>query len=99
MTGMSENDGAPTPDVVNGIQSLHHRIDELHRLVAQRLEAEGVQAGTWMHSHAGVVHQRPTLPAWRRRTQGELRWPVAVTTAVAIALQVFVPDKLTLLHP
>ena len=99
MTGVGENDGPPTPEAVDGIQSLHHRIDELHRLVAQRLEAEGVQAGTWLHSHAGVVHQRPTLPAWRRRTQGELRWPVAVTTAMGIALQVFVPDKLTLLSP
>lgn len=99
MTGVGENDGAPAPEVAEGIQSLHHRIDELHRLVAQRLEAEGVQAGTWLHSHAGVVHQRPTLPAWRRKTQGELRWPVAVTTAMGIALQVFVPDKLTLLRP
>jgi uncharacterized membrane protein len=99
MTGMSENEGAPAPEVVDGIQSLHKRIDELHRLVAQRLEAEGVQAGTWVHSHAGVVHQRPTLPAWRRKTQGELRWPVAGATALGIALQVSVPDKLTLLHP
>lgn len=63
MTGISENDGppAPAPEAVEGIQSLHHRIDELHRLVAQRLEAEGVQAGSWLHSAAGVVHQRPTI--------------------------------------
>jgi uncharacterized membrane protein len=99
MTGMSGNDGAPAPEVVEGIQSLHHRIDELHRLVAQRLEAEGMQAGAWLHSAAGVVHARPSLPAWRRKTQGELRWPVAITTALGIALQVFVPDKLTLVSP
>jgi hypothetical protein len=99
MTGVSENDGPSAPEVVDGIQSLHHRIDELHRLVAQRLETEGMQAGTWLHSHAGVVHQGPTLPAWRRKTQGELRWPVAIATAVGIALQVFVPDKLTLVSP
>jgi hypothetical protein len=99
MAGVSGNEGAPAPEVVEGIQSLHHRIDELHRLVAQRLEAEGVQAGTWLHSAAGVVHQRPSLPAWRRKTQGELRWPVAITTALAIGLQVFVPDKLTLVSP
>jgi hypothetical protein len=99
MTGTSENDGAPAPEVVDGLQSLHHRIDELYRLVAQRLEAEDVQAGTWLRSHAGVALQRSSPPAWRRKTQGELRWPVAVVTALGIALQVFVPDKLTLIRP
>jgi hypothetical protein len=39
------------------------------------------------------------VPAWRRETEGELRWPVALTTAVAIALQVAVPDKLVLVSP
>jgi hypothetical protein len=101
MTGISENDGPPAsaPDVVEGIQSLHHRIDELHRLVAQRLEVEGVQAGTWLHSAAGVVHQRPTLPAWRRKTQGELRWPVTVTLFAVAMLQTVVPDRLVLVRP
>ena len=81
---MNEKDGAAgAPEVINGIQSLHDRIDELHRLVAQRLEAEGMHAGAWLHEHSGVVHPRPGLPAWRRRTEGELRWPVAVTTAAA----------------
>jgi uncharacterized membrane protein len=101
MTGISENDGPPATEaeVVDGIQSLHHRIDELHHLVAQRLVAEGVQTGAWLHSAAGVVHQLPPLPAWKRKTQGELRWPVTVTTALGIALQVFVPDKLNLVSP
>ena len=99
MAGTGENDGPSGPEVAEGIQSLHHRIDELHRLVAQRLEVEGVQAGTWLHSAAGVVHARPSLPAWRRKTQGELRWPVAITTALGIGLQVFVPGKLTLVSP
>jgi uncharacterized membrane protein len=84
-----------TPEVMDGIRSLHGRIDELHRLVERRLEAEGVQAGSWLHEQAG----RPRLPAWRRRTEGELRWPVAVTTALGIGLQVSVPDKLVLISP
>jgi uncharacterized membrane protein len=102
---MSDNEArsAPqddaAPEVIDGIRSLHGRIDELHRLVAQRLEAEGVQAGEWLHGHAGVIHQRPTLPAWRRKTRGELRWPVALTTAAGVALQVAVPDKLVLVSP
>jgi len=92
------DDDEAAPEVIDGIRSLHGRIDELHRLVAQRLDAEGVQAGAWLHEHAGVVH-RPSLPAWRRKTQGELRWPVAITTALAIGLQVAVPDKLVLVRP
>jgi uncharacterized membrane protein len=36
------------------------------------------------------------LPAWRRRTRGELRWPVSVTVVVAIVLQVLLPDQLSL---
>jgi uncharacterized membrane protein len=107
MAGMSDDEvhSAPladeeaAPEVIDGIRSLHSRIDDLHRLVAQRLEAEGVHAGEWLHEAAGAVHQRPGLPAWRRRTEGELRWPVTVTTALAIGLQVAVPDKLVLVSP
>ncbi len=105
MPGISDNEArsAPTgddaaPEVIDGIRSLHSRMDELHRLVAVRLEAEGVHAGKWLHEAAGVV-QHPTLPAWRRKTQGELRWPVALTVAVAAALQVAVPDRLVLVRP
>jgi hypothetical protein len=107
MAGMSDDEvhSAPladeeaAPEVIDGIRSLHSRIDDLHRLVAQRLDAEGVHAGEWLHEAAGAVHQHPSLPAWRRRTQGELRWPVAITTALAIGLQVAVPDKLVLVSP
>jgi hypothetical protein len=107
MAGMSDDEvhSAPlageeaAPEVIDGIRSLHSRMDDLHRLVAQRLEAEGVHAGEWVHEAAGAVHQRPGLPAWRRRTEGELRWPVAITTALAIGLQVAVPDKLVLVSP
>jgi hypothetical protein len=103
--GISDNEArsAPTgddaaPEVMDGIRSLHSRMDELHRLVAVRLEAEGVHAGKWLHEAAGVV-PHPALPAWRRKTQGELRWPVALTVAVAAALQVAVPDRLVLVRP
>lgn len=99
MTGTGENDGVAAPEVVEAIQSLHHRIDELHRLVAQRLTAEEVQAETWLHTAAVTAYQRPALPAWQRVTRGELRWPVALATALGIGLQVFVPDRLTLVRP
>lgn len=96
MPGTNETNDTPAPDVAAGIQSLHARIDELHRLVT-RLQTEGIQAGTWVYSHAGAVY--PGLPAWRRKTPGERRWPVAVTTAAGILLQVAVPDKLVLVTP
>lgn len=99
MAGISENDSSPAPEAVDGIQSLHARIDELHHLITQRLELEGGHADPQLHEHAAVAHQHPRLPAWRRKTSGELRWPVAVTTAAGIALQVEVPDKLVLVSP
>jgi uncharacterized membrane protein len=107
MAGMSDDevrsaplaDDKAAPEVIDGIRSLHSRIDELHHLVAQRLETEGMHAGEWLHEADGPAHQGPSLPAWRRRTEGELRWPVALTTAVGIALQVAVPDKLVLVSP
>lgn len=106
MSGLSDNEAGPAspgepaaPEVAEGIQSLHDRIDDLHRLVAQRLEAEGGHAGEWLHERAATVHPRSALPAWRRKTQGELRWPVAVTVALGIGLQIAVPGRLVLVHP
>jgi uncharacterized membrane protein len=88
-----------TPEVIDGIKTLHSRLDELHRLVAQRLETQGVHAGEWLHEHPGALHPRSIAPAWRRVTQGEIRWPVTITVAAAIALQVAVPGRLVLVRP
>src|SRR5262249_54298510 len=35
------------------------------------------------------------VPAWRRRTPGERRWPVTASVAVAIVLQIRLSDRLT----
>jgi uncharacterized membrane protein len=107
VAGLSGNEARPAPQeepatapqVADGIRSLHDRIDDLHRLVAQRLETEGVHAGEWLHERTTAVHPRSMLPAWRRKTQGELRWPVAVTVALGIGLQVAVPGRLVLVNP
>lgn len=40
----------------------------------------------------------PTDPAWRRSTQGEQRWWVALSILVAVILQSLLPDRFTL-HP
>ena len=107
MPGISDDDLRPAPhdgDVVqpggahapDGIRSLHERFDDLERLVAQRLQAEGKRQAGWLHEHADVRHQ---LPAWRRKTKGEARWTVAAVTAIGIALQVMVPGRLVLVRP
>ncbi len=38
----------------------------------------------------------PLVPAWRRVTTGEARWPVSVAMVAAIVLQVALPDRLNL---
>ncbi len=78
------------------INSLHGRLDDLERRVAQRLATEGKRDATWVREHADVREQ---LPAWRRKTRGETRWTVATITAIGIALQVAVPGRLVLLRP
>ena len=35
------------------------------------------------------------VPAWRRRTRGEQRWPVTLSVIAAVVLQVLLPDNLT----
>jgi hypothetical protein len=85
---------------MDGIQSLHERIDELHQLVAQRLAGADPETGEWLHNLSLAARgQRLAVPAWRRETKGELRWPVTVTLTVTGALQTFVPDRLQLIRP
>jgi hypothetical protein len=96
--GVSQTAPADNTHVLNGIQSLHERLDELQHVVAQRLESAGMPATSLLHARIEGGHQ-PQLPAWRRRTEGEARWQVALCTAVAIALQVALPGRLVLLSP
>ena len=46
--------------------------------------------------HLAATHaQGVPLPAWLRPTRGERRWPVTLSVAVAIALQLLLPPHLT----
>lgn len=92
----------PQPDDRPGRVPQHH-LDALDAAREQldRLEEalRGGSPGRLAHSAAeGVAGTRRTahghVPAWLRPTQGESRWPVAAAIAVAIALQVALPDQL-----
>jgi hypothetical protein len=48
-----------------------------------------------MHVADEVAAARLLVPAWRRPTRGERRWPVTVTVAAAIVLQIQLADSLT----
>ena len=48
--------------------------------------------------HEAVDDVQQAVPAWRRRTRGEPRWPVTISVIVAIVLQLRLPDQLTM-HP
>jgi uncharacterized membrane protein len=72
--------------VLEGIHTLHGRLAELERLIARgdSTIAPGL---------------RKLVPAWKRVTQGEPRWHVAIAMVVAICLQLPLPGRLVLFRP
>jgi 5-methyltetrahydropteroyltriglutamate--homocysteine methyltransferase len=81
------HNAATMAHVLAGIQSLHRRLDAI----------EGIRP-------AGAEGERPPLPrrqlpAWRLPSNGEARWQVTLCTATAIALQLPVHGRLSLIHP
>jgi uncharacterized membrane protein len=46
--------------------------------------------------HEAVGDVRKVVPAWRRSTRGEHRWPVTVSVIIAIVLQRLLPGQLAL---
>ena len=61
------------------------------RVQLRRLEHHLDPQGRFTGPDGGVI-----VPAWRRPTAGEPRWPVAMASLTAIALQVALPDRLNL---
>jgi len=66
----------------------HHPVSEVTSSVTHSLSHSAER----VHDAARQVH----VPAWLRDTRGESRWPVAGIVVVAIALQLALPDRLTL---
>jgi hypothetical protein len=69
------------------IESVHDRLEAIEGL------AHAAQGSAARETAAS------RLPAWRRPTDGEARWQVAVCTAAAIALQLPVSGREVLVHP
>jgi uncharacterized membrane protein len=67
--------------------------DSLHARLA-RLEHHVLGS---VHEAGGALESE-LLPAWRRVTQGEHRWPVSLAVLAAIVMQRLIPDRLAT-HP
>ncbi len=80
--------------ILEGIRGLHRRLGELERRVAPQEPARQAEG-----QHPGPDGKLGFTPAWKRPTEGEARWQVAIAVAVAIALQFPLPGRLVLLHP
>jgi uncharacterized membrane protein len=80
--------------ILEGIHALHGRLDEFERRIApseRSSQGEG--------QPPGEGGKPGFMPAWKRPTDGEARWQVAVAVAAAVALQLPLPDRLVLLRP
>jgi uncharacterized membrane protein len=80
------------PDVPMGDpeSEAHHR--ELHHRLS---DLEGFLTGNVVKG-VGKGIDATFVPAWRRLTQGETRWPVTVAVVAALAMQATLPDYLVL---
>lgn len=76
-------------DLAGLLDSVHQQLRRVEGLVGPELQRT---RSAEKHLAAEVV------PAWRRATAGEHRFPVVLAVGVAIALQVVLPDRLVI-HP
>ncbi len=81
--------------ILQGIRTLEARLGELERRMAP---AGRPSPGGGPHPGEGAVVEA-LMPAWKRPTEGEGRWPATVAIVVAIALQFPLPGRLVLVRP
>jgi len=92
--GTSKDDEPDSALILQGIRALHQRLDELERRVLPQ-----DRPGRAEPPHPGPDGGPGFVPAWKRPTEGEARWQVAVAVAAAVALQFPLPGRLVLLRP
>jgi hypothetical protein len=66
--------------------------EEHHRALHERLTALESEVGKGVKKGVDVT----VVPAWKRLTEGEPRWPVSIAIAVALTLQGLLPERLVL---
>ena len=89
--GEGTGPGTAAPDEADRIvraveRSLREQLGRVERAAASGRRRLGVAGGV-----AGDL-----VPAWLRPTVGERRWPAALAVIAMIALQLFIPDELTI---
>ena len=93
--GQTPGPGDQLPAASESLQArLAHLADALGRLEGQLGPTLGSLEGVGQRAAGEVA--RSALPAWRRLTQGEPRWPVSVAVLLMIVLQIRLPAALTL---
>lgn len=85
--------GGQEHDHVQPDDSLALLAERLHSL-EHRLTPFLTHAGRSAAGELGLA-----VPAWRRRSEGEKRWPVSLAVLSVITFQVLLPDQLTLTSP
>jgi hypothetical protein len=90
----AQTDGSGTDAFHASVASAVHEAVHLHFRDHLAKIAELVEET----AQRGVAAGAAVVPAWRRKTEGEPRWPVALTIVAAAGLQLVVPQELVV-HP
>jgi hypothetical protein len=85
--GMSEESVMREPAAADGEAEERH-----HRALHDRLSALEAQVAGGVKKGADFTF----VPAWKRLTEGEPRWPVTIAIAAALTLQGLLPDQVVL---
>ncbi len=76
-----------------GHPHLHHQLAAIEQRLSSLVTTLEQTGQATVH---GLEHETARLvPAWRRATAGELRWPVSLVMTVMIGLQLAVPRRLS----
>jgi len=91
------SDGAAPGDASRAIAAVRTHLASLEHLVGSQARQVGSGAQAAFEASTNVANAGAArIPGWLKPGQGEERWPVAAALLVAIALQVFLPDRLTI---
>ncbi|WP_329585669.1 hypothetical protein OG500_33540 [Kitasatospora sp. NBC_01250] len=87
--------GASEPGAVphEPTELLHHRLDRIERLLTEPAGRGGPGGGGGAAEPSAAAK-----PVWRTETEAEQRWTVTAVILIAVALQLAMPDRLSI-HP